>query len=158
MNGKNTKPYAILVFGVPMSGKMEFATRFSRKFRAPLLNFEAIPGISRKIFLSIIKQIADSHQNLVIDDGIDTFKQREQIRRVLEAAGYRVVIVWIQTDVNTIKRRLRNHLKSVERARSYFETLLDRLEAPEDTEPTIVISGKHTFDGQLRTVLSALSK
>jgi len=158
MNGKNSKPYAILVFGVPMSGKTQFATRFSRKFKAPLLNFEAVPGISRNIFLSIVAQIADSQQNLVIDDGIDTFKQREELRNVLRNAGYRTVIVWIQTDVNTIKRRLKSHLKSVERAKSYFGTLLDQLEAPEDSEDTIVISGKHTFDGQLRTVLSALSK
>ncbi|MCL1839461.1 ATP-binding protein [Candidatus Saccharibacteria bacterium] len=158
MNGKNSKPYAIMVFGVPMSGKTQFATKFSRKFRAPLLNFESIPGISRKIFLSVVAQIADSQQNLVIDHGIDTYKQREELRRTLHSAGYRVVIVWIQTDVNTIKRRLRSHLKSVERAKSYFEALLDQLEAPEDSEDTIVLSGKHTFDGQLKTVLSALSK
>jgi len=158
MNGKNSKPYAIMVFGVPMSGKSQFAIRFSRKFKAPLLNFEAIPGISRKIFLSIVTQVADSQQNLVIDDGIDTYKQREELRGVLRAAGYRTVIVWIQTDVNTIKRRLRSHLKSVERAKSYFDTLLDQLEAPEENEDTIVISGKHTFEGQLRTVLAALSK
>jgi len=158
MNGKNSKPYAILVFGVPMSGKIQFATQFSHKFKAPLLNFESTPGVSRKIFLSIVTQIADSQQNLVIDHGIDTYKQRQELRHILTKAGYRTVIIWIQTDINTIKRRLRTHLKSTERAKAYFETLLNQLEAPEDSEETIVISGKHTFDGQLKSVLSALSK
>ena len=141
-----------------MSGKTQFATRFSRKFKAPLLNFEAIPGISRKIFLSIVAQIALSQQNIVIDHGIDTYKQRQELRRLLRKAGYCPIIVWMQTDINTIKRRLKNHLKSVERARSYFETLLDQLEAPENSEHPIVISGKHTFEGQLKSVLSSLSK
>lgn len=158
MNREKEKPYAILVFGVPMSGKTQFATKFSQKFKAPHLNFEPIPGISRKAYLSIVSQIALSQQNLVIDDGIDTFKQREQLREILKSAGYKSIIIWIQTDVNTVKRRLRTHLKSVERAKAYFEERLDQLEAPEDSENAIVISGKHTFEGQLRSVLSHLSK
>ena len=158
MNGKNSKPYAILVFGAPMSGKSQFAIKFSREFKAPLLDFEAIPGISRKSFLAIVAQIADSKQNMVIDYHIDTFKQRQEMCEVLRTAGYRPVLVWIQTDVNTIKRRLKNHLKSVARAKAYFEERLEQLEAPEDVEEPIVVSGKHTFDTQLKSVLSCLSK
>jgi len=158
MNGKKPKPYAILVFGVPMSGRTQFAVRFSRQFKAPLLDFEHIPGINRKAFLPIVTQIADSKQNIVIDEHIDTFQQREKLRKVLYESGYQPVLVWIQTDVNTIKRRLKNHLKSVTRAKAYFEEQLDQLEAPEDSEEPIVISGKHTFSSQLRSVLSRLSK
>ena len=158
MEGNNSKPYAILVFGVPMSGKTQFAARFSREYKAPLLNFDSTPEITPSIFLDIVTQIADSRQNLVIDTHLDTFKERQDLRRILASAGYHTIIVWIQTDINTIKRRLTKHLKSIDKAKAYFEDLLKELEAPEDSEKPIVISGKHTFAGQLKSVLSALSK
>ena len=41
MNGKS-KPYAILVFGAPMSGKTTFAEQFSARFNAPFLNLSEL--------------------------------------------------------------------------------------------------------------------
>jgi len=158
MNGNNSKPFAILVFGVPMSGKTQFASKFSRQFKAPFLNFDAIPDISHETFLAVVSQIADSQQNIVIEGGIDTFEQREKLREILRNAGYRPVLLWIQTDVNIVKRRLKTSMKSVEKAKTFFEKRLQELEAPEDTENPIVVSGKHTFEGQLKSVLLCLSK
>jgi len=158
MNGNNSKPFAILVFGVPMSGKTQFASKFSRQFKAPLLNFETIPDINRKAFLAVISQIAECQQNLLVEGGLDTYEQREEIRELLYAAGYRPVLLWIQTDINIVKQRLKTNMKSVEKARVYFEQRLHQLEAPEESEQPIVLSGKHTFEGQLKSVLSRLSK
>ena len=158
MNGKNSKPYAILVFGAPMSGKTEFATKFSQKFKAPFLNCELLPRISREAFLAVITQIATCEQPMLIEGGIDTFKQRQELRKLLSNAGYHPVTLWIQTDVNIIKRRLKTTMKSVEKAKTFFEDRFAQLEAPEESEHPIVISGKHTFEGQLSSVLSHLSE
>jgi len=158
MNGNHSKPYAILVFGAPMSGKTAFASKFSHQFKAPLLNYDALPGISRKTFLSLVDQIAQCGQNFLIEGASDTFKHREEIRSILRSTGYNPVLLWIQTDTNTIKYRIKSHLKSVEKAKAFFEERLTQLEAPEDSESPVVISGKHTFETQLKSALSSLSK
>lgn len=156
MNGKS-KPYAIMVFGVPMSGKSQFASKFSQQFKAPHLNYEELPDIDRKTFLAILDQIAGSGQNIIIEGSIDTQDQRDEISQLLEKSRYKPVLVWVQTDVGTVKKRLKTKLKSVEKAKTTFDDRVKELEAPSDAENPIVISGKHTYDTQLKTILSRLS-
>lgn len=156
MNGK-TKPYAIMIFGVPMSGKTQFASKFSQQFKAPLLNLEELVGINRKSFLKLIDRVSISGQTILIEGGIDTQKQRNEINRLLTASGYTPVLIWVQTDVAAVKQRLKVKLKSVEKAKKHFEERIEHLEAPADPERPIVISGKHTFSTQLKTTLAQLS-
>ena len=160
MNG-NTKPYAILVFGVPMSGKTQFATKFCRQFKAPLLDFNTLHelyDLDQKAFITIISQVALSGQTLVIEGALDTQKQRTKLSNLLKKAGYQPVLIWVQTDVATVKRRLKAKLKSVEKAKTTFDSRIKDLEAPADSENPIVISGKYTFDTQLKTTLARLSQ
>ena len=159
MNGNN-KPYAILVFGAPVSGKTQFAEQFSRQFKAPLLNVGELVDkydLSRSAIIAIIEQIALSGQNFMVEGGVDTEKDRTEIRDLLKKAGYRPTLIWVQTDLATIKRRLKLRLKSLEKAKATFEDRYKALEAPADSENPIVISGKHTFDAQLKTVLTHLA-
>ncbi len=157
MNG-NSKPHAILIFGVPMSGKTQFAAKFSQQFNSIFLDFGSLPDISREAFLAVITQLAASGQTILIEGAVDTQKDRDEIRKILKKAGYKPALVWIQTDVTAVKQRLKTKLKSVEKAKAAFEKRIDELEAPADQENPIVISGKHTFATQLKTVLSQLSK
>ena len=159
MNGNN-KPYAILVFGAPVSGKTQFAEQFSKQFKAPLLNIGDLIekyDLSRPAVLELIRQVALSGQNFMIEGGVDTEKERMEIREMLRKAGYRPTLIWVQTDLATIKRRLKMRLKSVEKAKATFEDRYRALEAPADSENPIVISGKHTFEAQLKTVLTHLA-
>lgn len=156
MNG-NKQPYALLIFGVPMSGKTEFATKFSKQFKAPLLNLAELPGIPRKSFLSLIKNVAISEQTLIVEGGLDTGRHRAEIARLLSKAGYRPVLIWVQTDVKAVKQRLKVKLKSIDAAKKYFDERIEQLEAPADAERAIVISGKHTFATQLKTTLAGLA-
>ncbi|MDO4611830.1 MAG: hypothetical protein Q4B34_03150, partial [Candidatus Saccharibacteria bacterium] len=65
-------------------------------------------------------------------------------------------LIWIQTDINTIKTRLKTRLKSVEKARSVYDSRIHALEAPSEAEAPIVLSGKHTYHTQLKQVLTQL--
>ena len=92
MNGKS-KPYAILVFGAPMSGKTAFADQFSARFNAPFLNLSQLHEechITRKVALNLILQIAKCKQTLVIEGALDTEKQRDEIRHLLYHEVYGV--------------------------------------------------------------------
>ena len=160
MNGKS-KPYAILVFGAPMSGKTTFAEQFSARFNAPFLNLSQLHEechITRKVALNLILQIAKCKQTLVIEGALDTEKQRDEIRHLLETAGYRPVLVWVQTDLNEIKHRMRHHYKKLEEAKSALADSYKKIEAPSDNENPLVISGKHTFTTQCKNVLTGLSE
>jgi predicted kinase len=160
MNGKS-KPYAILVFGAPCSGKTAFAEKFSSQFKAPYFNFDDLESehnINRKTTLIIIEQVVKSGQTIVIEGGINTEDDRDEIRKLLKSAGYQSVLVWIQTDVMTLKNRLKARLKSVDKAKVEFDRRINMLEAPADSELPVVLSGKHTFATQLKMVLSHLTQ
>ena len=160
MNGK-TKPYAILVFGAPMSGKTTFANQFSNKFNAPFLNFSDLRErfhISRKLALVLLSEIIKCKQNILIEGALDSEKQREEIRQILIKAGYEPIMVWVQTDVVAIKHRMRKKYKTLTEAKAALDSSYKHIEAPDETEDYIVISGKHTFATQCKNVLTGLSK
>ena len=52
--------------------------------------------------------------------------------------------------------RLKNKLKSVEKAKQVYESRIKTLEAPSNAETPIVLSGKHTYPTQLKQVLTQL--
>lgn len=155
---RGTKPRAILVFGVPMSGKTAFAEHFSEQFRAPHLNLTSLERdhhIPRKSLLVIIKELAKCQQTIIIEGGLSSEADRLEIRNLLRDAGYLTSLIWIQTDLATIKKRMK--AKYGDKAKTAFEGEVTKLEAPIDSEKSIVVSGKHTFDSQLRTVLAKLT-
>ena len=164
MEGKKSQslsqPRAILVFGAPASGKTTFCEKFSQQFRAPYYNLTDLGlenGFSRDKLLLILDLIAQTGQNIIIEGELNTEADREEIRKLLLNEGYNPSLIWIQTDVNTIKTRLKNRLKSVAKAKEEYDTKIAELEAPAENENPIVLSGKHTFETQLSHVLSQLA-
>jgi len=157
---RESKPYAILVFGAPMSGKTTFAEQFCARFNAPFLNLYELQEthkLTRKLSLILIQQIAKCKQTLVIEGGLDTEKQRNEIRDLLIKSGYRPVLVWVQTDLNAIKHRMRHKYKKLEDAKAALAERYKKIEAPSELETPLVISGKHTFQTQCKSILSSLS-
>lgn len=168
MEGKKTetnkkKPVqsrAVLVFGAPCSGKSTFCDKFAKRFKAPYFDLGVLAhdyGLDRKMITLLVEQIAKTGQMLVIEGGLDTENNRNEIRRILKKAGYTPSLIWIQTDVGTIRARLKARLKSVAAAKAEYDEKINLLEAPTDFEFPIVLSGKHTFETQLRHVLSQLN-
>lgn len=160
MEGNKSQSRAILVFGAPASGKTTFCEKFSRQFRAPYYNLndlESEYGFKRNKQLVILDLLAQTGQNIIIEGGLDTFAERDEINKLFRSRGYTPSLVWIQTDVNTIKSRLKARLKSVSTAKEAYDSKMEVLEAPAEEEEPIVLSGKHTFETQLKAVLSQLA-
>ena len=150
-----------MVFGAPASGKTTFCEKFSAQFRAPYYNLTEIEdslNFNRDKMLSVLELIAKTGQNLIIEGELDTGEDRDEIRKLLEKSGYNPSLIWIQTDINTIKNRLKNRLKSVEKAKQEYDRRIGELEAPSDDENAIILSGKQTFEMQLTMVLSRLAE
>ena len=160
MNGKS-KPYAILVFGAPMSGKTTFAEQFSARFNAPFLNLSELyieHKLTRKLTIVLIEQLTKCKQTLILEGGLDTEKQRNEIKEILMKSGYKPVLIWVQTDLNAIKHRMRHKYKKLEDAKNALAEQYKKIEAPSELEQPLVISGKHTFQTQCKNVLAGLSE
>ena len=160
MEGKKTKPFALLVFGAPCSGKTTFAEKFANKFNIALYNFYEVKetfGFDRKNILSALELVARTKQNIVIEGGVDTEAERDEIRKAFNKLGYRVAVIWIQTDINTIRSRMKSKYKSISKAKNTYDALVNELEAPAPIERPIILSGKHTFETQTKHVIAGLA-
>lgn len=157
---KKTKPRAILVFGAPGSGKTTFCKKFSQRFQAPYYNLDTFTeqlDFDSKQILALIEAVAQTKQNLILEGGLDTEADRKILRKLFKNSGYESALVWIQTDVNTIKSRLKLKLRSTNQAKETYESRVKDMEAPSDYEKPIILSGKHTFESQLSQVLSQIA-
>ncbi|MBQ3431068.1 AAA family ATPase [Candidatus Saccharibacteria bacterium] len=160
MEGNKVQPRAILVFGAPGSGKSTFADKFSKKFHAAFFDLGEIEReneLDRDTTLFLLEQLAHTKVTLVIEGVLDTERERTEIRNVLRRAGYNPSLVWIQTDVSTIRQRLKLKNRSAAKAKQEYNSRIQNMEAPSEIESPIVLSGKHTFETQLRHVLTQLA-
>jgi hypothetical protein len=66
--------------------------------------------------------------------------------------------VWVQTDFNTIKIRLKSKYKTIKKAKEIYNTAVAEMEAPADFEKPVILSGKHTFETQTKHALAGLAK
>ena len=160
MEGKKLKPRAILVFGAPCSGKTTFAKKFAKGFDLSFYDFDAIKEenrLTRKNLILIVGLLAQTGRNLIIEGGLATEKDRTEMRNVLRAHGYEPSLAWVQTDVNTIRMRMKSKFKSAAKAKGVYDTVVEELEAPTEMEKPIILSGKHTFETQSRHILAGLA-
>ncbi len=150
---------AILVFGAPCSGKTTFSKQFAAQFNATFYDLDLLQqehNLSRQFILLLVAEVAKTGATLVIEGGNDTERDRRELCEILRNAGYTPTLIWIQTDVSTIRMRLKNKLKSVDKAKQVYDSRVKALEAPSDAEAPIVLSGKHTYHTQLKQVLTQL--
>ena len=161
MEGNKSKPRALLVFGAPCSGKSTFSDKFAERFDLAVYDFDELKAkyrLTRKNILLIIKLIARTGKTIIIEGGLSTEKDREEIRNLLRAAGYEPSLIWIQTDVTTIRNRLKLRYKTVSKAKEVYYSEVSAMEAPSELEYPIILSGKHTFETQTKHVLAGLAE
>ena len=160
MEGKKTKPRALLIFGAPCSGKTTFSMKFAEKFDLAYYDMDDIKKkykFSDEEIISVFELITKTRQTLIIDGGINTEKERNNLKNMFIKAGYNPFLIWIQTDINTIKLRMKSRHKSISKAKIVYDDLIKDIEAPAQHEKPIILSGKHTFETQTKHVLAGLA-
>ena len=157
---KKTKPRALLVFGAPCSGKTTFAEKFAKKFNLAFYNLDILmaeQGFTREQILEILRQILKTRQTIIVEGGMRTEAERMEVRNILRNDGYEPALIWIQTDVATIRMRLKQRHRSVSKAKEAYDMAVNEMEAPAETERPIILSGKHTFETQTKHVITGLA-
>ncbi len=160
MEGKKSKPRALLVFGAPCSGKTTFAMKFANKFNLAYYDLDDIAKknkFSRENILAILEILTHTRQTVIIEGGLDTEKQRQEVKNIFIVAGYVVDLLWVQTDIATIRNRMKFRYRSVAKAKSAYDEAIGKLEAPSELERPIILSGKHTFETQTKHAVAGLA-
>ena len=164
-----SKPHLIILVGIPGAGKSFFAEHFAETFKSPLVSTEIIRNklFSVPSYNADEDIIIDTVSDYLLDEVLKTNRtivyrgksasraNRAELVKKCRSAGYEPLIVWVQTDIATAKKRYVKAIK-VETAAEKFETELKKFAPPHAIEGAVVISGKHTYDSQLKIVLKKL--
>ncbi|MDB5165578.1 MAG: hypothetical protein JWM00_468 [Candidatus Saccharibacteria bacterium] len=154
------RPHAIVMVGIPGSGKSFFAEKFSDTFSAPYINYDTFrPFVSdpkqlSKLIAHQMRELLKTNYSIVLEGVAHTRTERTELVKHLKQHGYETIFIWVQTDPETALTR---SLKQSKHSKDEHERLTKRFSPPHATEKPVVISGKHTYATQVRSVLKRLS-
>jgi len=155
-----SSPHLIVMTGVKGSGKTFFAEKFADTFHAPYICYEKIaklaPDTASDLILYQLDELLKTKQPLIVDGLATTRAERIELARKAREAGYELLLVWVQTDPITAKNRALKAGKKDLSADEY-DRAVKRFTSPNNVEKPVVISGKHTYASQAKTVLKRLS-
>lgn len=156
-----TRPHAIMMVGIPGSGKSFFAEQFASMFNAPYIDSLTIeeraktPEAAGELMALYINEIAKTEETFVFEGDTDSRTKRTEFARWAKSKGYKPVLIWVQTDKATSKARSVKHNGL---APEVFDDIIKDFSPPHPDEKAIVISGKHTYATQAKVVLGHLAK
>ena len=156
-----SRPHAIMMVGLPGSGKSFFASQFSDTFNMPYIDTLAIEKLSRdgaaagEMIGLVLGEIVKTKQSFIFEGNSDSRIHRTEFARWARAKGYEPLLIWVQTDPRTSLKRT---LKNASMDKVGFEQVVRGFSAPHADEKPLVISGRHTYASQARVVLAYLGK
>ncbi len=156
-----SRPHAIMMVGLPGSGKSFFARQFADTFNAPYIDSMAVEEQARDaegagaIITLVMGEIAKTHQTFIFEGNADTRTRRAEFAKWARGLGYQPLFIWAQIDQATSRDRTS---KSKTMSQTDFEQAHRTFSPPHADEKAVVISGKHTFASQAKVVLAHLSK
>lgn len=172
-----TQPLLLLVVGKPGAGKSFFAQQFSTTFGAPVVSVDRLrhelfakaryDGEKNDLLTRIIdyqlEELLKTKKTIIIDGCCNAKVERQRFRRRAREAGYETFIIWVQTDDATCRARAtKRRARRVEDAYQHilepgqFEAISKRFTSPAH-EAYVVISGRHTYPAQAKTLLRVLA-
>ena len=174
----SASPIVVVLVGLPGSGKSFFATQFANSLDYPLVSEDKIRwmlfanhthndsenAIVKQIANTMISELFKTKKTFLLDGGYNSRTYRATLAAQAKKAGYKIVTVVVQTDMPTTKQRSvkRNTQKPVDRHKQpldsrEFTLQTKKYQAPLHNDKTVVvISGKHTYTTQARTVLKKI--
>lgn len=167
----SAKPHLIVMVGIPGSGKSYFAEHFAGTFKAPVISHDRITkelfgptatdskttAVINKVAGYLLDEVLKTGRTVVFDGQTDLRTERANIAKKSRDAGYDPLFIWVQTESVTAKKRATK--RSPDKAAissDDFDDKLRRFSAPHISEKPVVISGKHTYNSQLKIVLRHL--
>ncbi|HSX28778.1 MAG TPA: ATP-binding protein [Candidatus Saccharimonadales bacterium] len=174
------QPLLLITIGYPGAGKSSFAKQLAKSYdfawvHANYLRHSlfAHPSFSREeeecvgmITDYMLRELLRGHGNIIFDANANPQIARAKIIKQARDAGFRVLTVWIQTDLETAKlraskrtgRRQDDEFNAIAYTTQQFEHFAKQLARPMTSESYVVISGKHAYPTQIRTLLTKIEE
>lgn len=156
-----SRPHAIMMVGLPGSGKSFFAEQFAATFNAPYIDALTLTSYAKdvksamKIVTVFAGQIVKTGQTFIYEGDTDTRALRAEFAQFAKSKGYTPLIIWVQVDEKTAKDRT---IRAGKMDGATFTSIIKGFQAPMSDERPVVISGKHTYASQAKKVLASLSR
>lgn len=169
-----TTPMMIEVVGLPGAGKSFFADQFAKTFGAALISYDKIRWtlfahhtyskdenqIVDQVARIILDELFRVKHTFIIDGGCNSLAERRELENTARRNGFRILVIDVQTDEATCKRRAtkRNSKNEGDRYKqsltpAQFDAAIKTYNEPEASDNVVVISGKHTYKTQAKMVL-----
>ena len=173
------QPLLLVTIGLPGAGKSTFAGQLAaqhgfawvhgNRLRSSLF---ASPGFS-KDEEGMVDQLAEymlvetlrTKGNVIFDSNAQTRLARMRLAKLARDAGYKVLVVWLQTDAETAQvraakrgRRPQDDSFATGLHPELFTRLAQQVAGPLGSEQYVVISGKHAFPTQARTLMTKIEE
>ena len=160
-----TTPHVIIMVGIPGAGKTTFAAHFAKTFHAPYINPTDIitdanisPESAIKVTHILFTELLKTNRTLIYEGPTNTKLQRLAVLKKVTHAGYKPLLVWVQTESVEAKRRATKQQQTGRPiSPATFDAAIKRFQPPLAVEKPIVISGKHTYATQVKSVLKHLA-
>ena len=158
-------PHAIIMVGIPGSGKSMFAEHFAETFKAPIINesriaYEAGLDADQTEAVSnlLLNEVLKTERTFLLEAANLTKARRASLVATITKAGFRTLVVWVQTEAVEAKRRaLKAQPNGSGLSEEEFDAIVAAFQPPVAQEKATVISGKHTYATQLKVVLKQLA-
>lgn len=172
-----TKPFLLMLYGFPGSGKTYFARQFCDNVQAAHLQADRIRSelfdqpqydkreneIVEQLMNYMAEEFLTAGVSVVYDVNAARGKQRFMLRDLARRCKAVPLVVWFQMDQDTafgrsIKRdrRRADDKYAAHWDRTTFEAIIGSMQNPSASESYAVISGKHLFNTQLSAVARKL--
>jgi predicted kinase len=171
------KPFLLMLYGFPGSGKTYFARQVSENIQAAHLQADRIRSelfeeprhdkreneIVTQLMNYMAEEFLAAGVSVVYDTNAMRARQRHDLRALARRGGAKSLVVWFQMDQDTAF--LRNVKRDRRRAddkyatkwdRTSFESVIGGMQNPTNVDDYVVISGKHLFSTQQSAVVRKL--
>lgn len=171
------KPFLLLLYGFPGSGKTYFARQLSENIQAAHLQADRIRS---ELFATarydkqendIINQLMDYMAGEFLSAGVSVIydsnalraSQRHQLRDLARKNHAQPLLVWLQMDSDSaFNRGLKRDRRRIDDKyaaqwdKSAFSSIMGAMQNPTNAEDYVVVSGKHLYVTQQNAVVGKL--
>jgi predicted kinase len=171
------KPFLLILYGFPGSGKTYFARQLSESVQAAHLQSDRVRGelfeqprhdkqendIVNQLMDYMTEEFLTAGLSVVYDANTMRAGQRNALRELARRTHAVPLMVWFQ--LNAEGSYARNQKRDRRRAddkyatqwdKQTFEKIMQHMQNPTPNEEHVVLSGKHLFNTQLSTVMNKL--
>lgn len=167
---ETSHPLLLITIGLPGAGKSTFARQLAQTHQFAWIHANRIRHILfdqphftaneetlvTQLCEYMLEQALHTKGNIIYDGNSGTRAVRQRLAKVARDAGYRVLTVWVQTDADTAfsrAKKAREEEFAAALSRPLFDQFARQFTQPQINEASVVLSGKHTFVTQLRTLV-----